>query len=667
MKRLATTLRANGAQHRNRTFIGRVPERQRLSRWLRSEPAPTTVIDITGLGGIGKSTLLNVFLHDAEEFGARTGWVDGRACFGTPEGVIQHLPPDFLQWMHRPVMETKWVLGIDNFEALRDLGGWFRHNFFAEGPASNLLILLCERSPSLMEWRLDLDWAGRVEEWRLEPFTLDEVVTFLRRRGIPFDADVAAIGQVPLSLAIYADWYQRSPRKGEGARLARQAFSSTLLKEVLHTEWREAINVLCLVSGAHLDFLNAILDRPLTPSEYRQLASLSFVTDTPSGLGLHDLAAGELLRDFRRHQPESFLRLRSKVIQVLATAWHQVPKSQEDGRLAHDLVRLVGRDLEPWRDYADLYEDPQGLEIIPYQPEYRADALECLNDWARPAIPMTLAQQAALFDVVAREMPHTIHIARDPREKTVAVFCLLPVIRDTLDILRAFVPDIVSRLVAHPHLDVDLSRPDDTRIVTMVGVRTQHPVLPAPMLAGTVLRYTLESSSGRRTLGMVLDDRFKILLEKLGWTAYPFPLISNSELTLYSLDLRFEHIPRWAARMTGISLDDPVAALKSMTATDLRQLLSTYHDSGRFAKSVEACHMALSPEHVRGLLQQAVGAFANVPRQAEAAALIRRSYLEPQLATRVALADQLNVSRATFHRQLSRALAEFAHFLRERV
>ncbi|NMP24772.1 AAA family ATPase [Sulfobacillus harzensis] len=413
MKRLATSLRANGARNRNRTFVGRDAERQRLARWLRSESAPTTIVDITGLGGIGKSTLLNVFLHDAEECGAYTAWIDGRACFGTPEGVLRHLPATFLQWMQTPDVDTKWVLGIDNFEALRDLGGWLRHNFFAVGPASNLLILVCERNSSLMEWRLDLDWAGRVEEWALEPFTIGEAITFLRRRGIPFDANMAVVGQVPLTLAIYADLYQRGALEGEGVRMAREAFSATLLKEVLHTEWREAINVLCLVSRAHLDFLNAVLEQPLSVADYRQLASVSFVTDTPSGLGLHDLAAGELLREFRRCQPEAFHRLRCKVIGELARAWQQAPDNREDGRLAHDLVRLVGRDLEPWRDYADLYEDPHGLEIVPYEPADRLDALQCLNEWARPAIPMSLARTGCVVRCCGgQDAPHHPHGTR---------------------------------------------------------------------------------------------------------------------------------------------------------------------------------------------------------------------------------------------------------------
>ena len=216
-------------------------------------------------------------------------------------------------------------------------------------------------------------------------------------------------------------------------------------------------------------------------------------------------------------------------------------------------------------------------------------------------------------------------------------------------------------------LDWDLTKTDNTRVVAMVGLKTQHPVFPAPLLAGTVLRYTLESSSGYRTLGLVIDPQFKLLLEKLGWTAYPFPLISKSELLLYSLDLRFEHVPRWAARMTGATVDDPMSALKSVTETGMRRLLSAYHDAHRFQQHAHEEHLSLPVEQLRGILSQALRAFAQNPERAHAAHLLRQCYLEPHGETRTALADKLNVSRATFHRYLSRAVLEFTQFIQERV
>jgi hypothetical protein len=665
--RLVPRLKAVSA--RSRAFIGRDDERRRLAHWIHSAPAPTKVVDITGLGGVGKSTLLDVLLHDGENLGAHTAWIDGRACFGTPEGIRQNFPPALLQWMQDPTTDTKWIVGIDNFEVLRDVSDWLRRDLLASAPAFNLLILVCERKTSLMQWRLDLDWAGRVEEWALKPFTTDETVTFLRRRGIPVTGDVAEIAQVPLSLAIYADLYRRGAINQESVQVARAAFSVSLLREVLHPSWHEAVNVLSMVSRAHLDFLNAVLDQPLSVADYRQVASLSFVTDAPGGLGIHDLVARELLRDFRRRQPDAFQRLRKKVIMALATAWQRLPERREDGRLAHDLVRLVGRDLELWRDYADLYEDPRGLDIVPYEPRHRAAALHCLTEWARPAIPMTVAQQAALFDRVADNKPDTIRLVREPSGRCVALICLLPIARDSLKLLRVVVPDIVSRLVSHPDLDIDVSR-HDTRLVAMVGLATHDPLYPTPLLAGTVLRYTLESSGGLRTLGMVIDRRLTVLLEKLGWMAYPFPLHSEPDLLLYSLDLRFEHIPRWAARITGVAFDVPSTPqnpLKSLGVAELRRLLGAYHDAVRFQQLAESHHLAIPVEQVRGLLREALQAFGNEPYRAEAADLIRQSYLDPHPATRLLLAHGMNISRATFHRYLSRAVAEFTQFIHQRV
>lgn len=665
---MVTTIGTQIDQERRRTFVGRHAERQRIMHWLNTTVAPTTIVSVTGLGGIGKSTFLTIALQDARKSGARAAWVDGRACFGHTEGLLGQLPPSFIDWTHSPDEGTQWILGIDNFEALHDISGWLREKLFATFPAYNLLILVCERKFSLLEWRLDLGWLDRVEEWNLSPFTIEEVTAFLTRRGILSSSLGAPTAQVPLVLAIYADlFHHRSLLDRDSVMVARQAFSATLLREVLEESWHEAINALCLVSRAHLDFLNAVLETPLSVSDYARLASLSFITESEDGIGLHDVAAGELLRDFRQRQPDEFDRMRSKILTRLTHEWQRRPAARNQGQLSHDLVSLVGRELELWRDYADLYENPRGLQLYPYGPNDRIDALTCLNDWARPAIPMSIRQQEALFEAVAERFPETIGMFRDPTGEAVAIISLLPITPATMAILSTVVPDIASHLTHHPDLGVNLSKSNDTRLVTMVGLRTQHPIFSAPILAGTVLRYTLESSSGHRTLGMVLSPTFKLLLEKLGFVPYPFPLVSHADLLCYSLDLRYEHIPRWAARMTGVAISDTGTGLKWVTRDGMRRVLTAFGDFRRFENLSEVKETGLPPHQLHGLLQLALDRFASHAVWQQSAMIIRQSYGEPRPKTRVALADQLSMSRATFHRHLARAVDEFTRFVQEEV
>ncbi len=160
--------------------------------------------------------------------------------------------------------------GIDNYEWLRDLDGWLRHDLLGSVPSANLLILVCERRFSLLDWRLDLGWSGRVEEWHLEPFTNQEVDEFLQRRGIISASGMTSTAHIPLTLALYADLVQKRLLSQDHIRSAQEAFSASLLREVIDAFWHEAINVLCLVSRVHLDFLNSVLTHPLSVADYRQ-------------------------------------------------------------------------------------------------------------------------------------------------------------------------------------------------------------------------------------------------------------------------------------------------------------------------------------------------------------------------------------------------------------
>ena len=97
------------ASGRHEAFVGRKSEKDRLTQWIHANTAPTKLIAVTGIGGIGKSTFLDMALQRAEQLGAYTAWIDGRACFGTPDGLLRYVPRKFLEWVRNPD-DSRWVL-----------------------------------------------------------------------------------------------------------------------------------------------------------------------------------------------------------------------------------------------------------------------------------------------------------------------------------------------------------------------------------------------------------------------------------------------------------------------------------------------------------------------------------------------------------------------------
>lgn len=661
---MLATRRTNLSQERHRGFVGRDVERERVLRWLTLKEPPTKIVAVTGLGGIGKSTFLHTALEDAKKAGDKTAWIDGRTCFGSAQELLAQLPQAFSAWLENPDTRTRWVLGLDNYESLSDLDQWIREGLLRAAPATHLLVIVCQRAFPLAAWQWDLGWAGRVEEWPLKPFTGEEATRFLKGRGIDGPMLCVPVTPVPLALAIYADLYHGGADPEDMRFTTQKTLSAALLREVVDDSWQEALNALCLVSCGHLDFLNGVLHTPLTVRQYQGLASLSFVMKTSGGLGVHDLVRAELLHDFRARQPSVFHELRKRIMMQLVKEWGRTQSGTVRGRIAHDLVYLVGQDLGEWRAYADLLDDAPGLEAEPYKPEDYPAAIECLREWARPAIPMTLAQQETLFHQVAETFPDTIRVVREPSGAVAAMLCLLPLAPEIMALLDPLVPELAA-ILAECGLELSQASTNVTRLVAMVGLRTKHPLFGAQILVGYVLRRTLESASGRRILGWVRSPDVKVLLEKLGFVPVAFPTPQHPDLTLYDLDLRFEEVPAWAARLAGLPVEQSSGILTSFTAHELCRLLMASPDSVRFSRLSEIVRRGLSPKEINDALRAALNAFGKHPGRAKWAELLRQSYLECYHDTRHAIAGRLHVSLATYHRHLSRAREEFARFVLE--
>lgn len=61
---------------RGKRFVGRVKELMILDRWFDHPEAPLTIFSVTGMGGIGKSSLLSEMLSVSRNRGLRPyGWM----------------------------------------------------------------------------------------------------------------------------------------------------------------------------------------------------------------------------------------------------------------------------------------------------------------------------------------------------------------------------------------------------------------------------------------------------------------------------------------------------------------------------------------------------------------------------------------------------------------
>ncbi|HET7559335.1 MAG TPA: AAA family ATPase, partial [Limnochordia bacterium] len=215
------TLQETLAEARARRFVGRRAELARVEAWFARDGAPTRLFAVSGMGGIGKSALLQQILRLAQARGADAVWQDGSACTPTPTGFLDYLR------MLRPDEGPSGPAGgrvvwcIDNYDHLTVIESWLRDAILARLPDTGALLVLASRQPLSLGWRVDLGWRERIVSFRLSPFTQEEIREYTRRIGGDLDAQpqtlIRETGGLPLAvtLAVAAD--VRGPARARGS------------------------------------------------------------------------------------------------------------------------------------------------------------------------------------------------------------------------------------------------------------------------------------------------------------------------------------------------------------------------------------------------------------------------------------------------------------------
>jgi hypothetical protein len=158
-----------------RIFVGRHREMDILKRWVVTSRPASTVYAVSGIGGVGKSSLLAHFYQYSSTCGIPNLWIDGRACVRTPQGFLDHLAS---AWKFSGLPDTRYaslnhafatvlqkqnvVVTIDNFDALSAISEWLLHVWLESLPDQNLMLIMAARTFSIPtgpgEWVAGKRW-----------------------------------------------------------------------------------------------------------------------------------------------------------------------------------------------------------------------------------------------------------------------------------------------------------------------------------------------------------------------------------------------------------------------------------------------------------------------------------------------------------------------------
>ncbi|GLY47718.1 ATP-binding protein [Lentzea sp. NBRC 102530] len=307
MPSLGHTLR----ELRLRSFTGRDDE----VALFRDALGGSGVVFVHGPGGVGKSTLLDVFAEVAAGKGVEPVRIDarhlalGRSALPAPA-------------------DAPSLLFLDTYELLEPLDDWIREHYLPSLPASCLVVIAGRRGPG-PRWRADPAWRTVMEVVALGNLSERDGRAYLCAQEVPEEEHERLLkisSGHPLTLSMVVDAVRRgaSPRTLADLPGGAAALLTQLIGDVPSARHRTALEVCALLLVTTEDLLRTLAGDD-TGELFAWLRAQVFVDESPYGLYPHDVVRDAVVADLRWRDPSRYADLYRRKLalfqgQVRATA-----------------------------------------------------------------------------------------------------------------------------------------------------------------------------------------------------------------------------------------------------------------------------------------------------------------------------------------------------------
>src|SRR3990172_9605898 len=282
------------------SFVGRQKELAMLRGAIEAAELPFAVAFIHGLGGIGKSRLLQATLSFVDPK-IRSIVMDCREIEPTTKGFLvalsaalgmQESEPELRSVVARlSEVSQRTVLALDTYETFGLMDTWLRQVFVPALPERVLTIIVCRQPPNAA-WLTTPGWES----------------LFLEIKGGP------------------------SPK-------VLQQLTSAFLTG-LHSEIREAIEAASTVRCVTEPVLRALLAVYDVREIFDKLQNLPFMNSTGEGLILHDIVRDTIANNLSRRDPERYRTYRTRAWRYFTSESYKV-EARNLWQYTADLLYLI--------------------------------------------------------------------------------------------------------------------------------------------------------------------------------------------------------------------------------------------------------------------------------------------------------------------------------------
>lgn len=677
-----------------RQVIGFSREMNSLEQWLADPGRELRLFSVSGIGGIGKTTLLTEMFHKAKQASLLTVWLDGQSELTTSGVFLSSLEMSLqseygrfrdpevplLPYLIAELSKQRSVLVMDNCERLDLIESWLLSSFLPRLKDAGALLVIASRNGLPLKWRTNPLWAGRIQTFPLKLFSREEIHEYLQDSDLE-EAVQKEIAQktegLPLLLATIVDW--RRSREGD-VREIPSMLSAEFLKEAASPSLYQALTVLSLLPAADQPAINLLLDEPLSASGYFELGKLSFIRSTPYGLALHHVVARLLREEHARRNPSQFQQLRLDVFKLLAEQFRLADKRRQMQIAAH-VLELYREFLPAAHAYADFSSTLKPQEHSPYRAEDLPHLQRFLawsishSDWQSELVDPQKYHE--LLETIAAKHPEGVFVVRDPGGVPLAFCAGFWLHAGTMPLMERCAPRLLSILGEEaPALRRLPAEAADTICVLLAAVNSRHPLYGPEELGALLMRqWLIFMTRGFKGINITADPHLSSLFSLLGFKETgrikPEGPAETGELTRWELDFRQAAFEEWVQnviRQTGPAdnapnVPLPEAGQSASVAIDgraVKQMLEHLYDTEQLERipAVRALRLpaAAAQKYALDLLTAEPPAYPLTKTEQQ---ILMASYLQKEW-NKNELAARFHMSRATFYRHSRTALEHFA-------
>ncbi|CAH1227011.1 hypothetical protein PAECIP111891_06054 [Paenibacillus allorhizoplanae] len=458
-------------------FVGRKMELDLFRNLVRSE-STSHILNISGTGGIGKSSLLDQFqricIHEGVPFfqmdcvdftKTPTGFTSRLLAILKSEVAAEGREDALLQQAEEQLNHLgdmgRLVLAIDTYEEMDELDDWLRNSFLVR-LSNRIVILLAGRFPLKGGWVSSPAWRRLITFMPLSPFDYETCKEYSSIYGVNDESFVRKSYTItkghPLALSLFMGLHdqEQEPELILWTETFKEIAGRWLREnpDPILTELLEAATMLRVFNH---EILESMLGREISNDAFEKLIHLSFVRKTVRGWYLHQVLRKTLYQDFRLRKPQVYHQLWQRSVEYhygLISSNHVT--MEERNLLLLDYIYVVGDPGFRAMFFEDTIDQLYYIESIHQEnlheaEQYVRDVLANLEDFVREMFdPVTNEKYIYKIPKAVNEKWFTsiilseiitfgsdaIRLLKNEKHEAVGIFIYIPIHRDSLQLLE---------------------------------------------------------------------------------------------------------------------------------------------------------------------------------------------------------------------------------------